>query len=146
MVPLLSAKYLGHNSSQKHKKNEQASRTEEFGKGNVHSLRKFTASVCGNEVWALPSIWTVAQLIEYRERAHVKAAETEPDDSQPHGFHPIKWKWSIPSWGASAGEDCGCGHKIVTGEWFSNYSNNGEWEGLPACSEMPCMLWPQSHF
>lgn len=72
-------------------------------------------------------------------------AETEPDDSRPHGFHPIKWKWSIPSWGVSLGEDCGCGHKIVMGEWFSNYLNNGEREGLLAHSEMSCMLWPQSY-
>lgn len=109
----------------------QTSTTDEVGKGNVHSLRKFTACVCGNEVRALPSVRTVAQLIEYSKCARVQATEAEPDDSQPRGFHPIKWKWSIPSWGACSGEDWGCGRKIVRGEWFSNYTDSREREGLP---------------
>lgn len=83
-------------------------------------------------MWVLPSIWTLAQLIEYSKCAPVKEAETEPDDSQPHGFHSIKWKWSIPSWGASSGEDCVCGRKIVTDEWFFQLLKQ-QWMWSVAC-------------
>lgn len=144
-VPCLSVKFLAHNGSQREKEiNKKISRPLEQRRLAREMFPMWKISHV--EMRCEPCHQFEPWLMEHSERAGVKAAQTAADDSQPHGSHPIKWKWGIHSPGCSSGEDCGCGHEIATGEGFSNYSNNSEWEGLPSSSEMPRVLWPQSHF
>lgn len=140
MVPCLSVKLLAHNSSQNKQTNKTKILAGLCNRGGWQGRGSQSAKV---HMWK----WGVSPAISlsrgwWDTECWCEGSRDSRDHSQPRGSHPIKWKWSIHSPGCSSGEDCGCGCEIATGEGFSNYSNNSEWEGLPSSSEMPAVLWP----